>query len=66
MKEIRYDLKTKELKIIEVPEPTPEEIAEMEKRFEEERKASYMPSDVERIEAIETAILELAEVLANG
>lgn len=45
-----------------------EEIAkrkEREDRFEEQQK-NVPPTEAERLEAVEAAILELAEVLANG
>ena len=47
---------------------TPEEIAEL--KVEAERIAEELkntpPTEAERLEAVELAILELAEVLANG
>ena len=49
-------------------ELTTEEIAEM--KAEAERMAEELkntpPTEAERLEAVELAILELAEVLANG
>lgn len=45
-------------------ELTPEEIAEMEKMAELE--SNQPPTDTERLEALESAMLELAEVMANG
>ena len=49
-------------------ELTTEEIAEM--KAEAERMAEELkntpPTEAERLEAVEMAILELAEVLANG
>ena len=50
------------------PDPTPEELTQYElerKQFEEQLK-NTPPSEGERLEAIETAILEIAEVLFNG
>ena len=47
---------------------TETEIAELEtarKQYAEELKKTQ-PTETERLEAIETALLELAEVLANG
>lgn len=52
----------------EYVEMTTEEIAEMKaeaERLAEEQK-NAQPTETERLEAVETAILELAEVLANG
>lgn len=66
MKQIVYDLKTKETKIIELPDPTPEEVAEMENQLNEEINTDTLPSDSERIKILEEALLELAEVIANG
>lgn len=66
MKQIVYDLKTKETKIIELPDPTPEEVAEMENQLNEEINTASLPSDSERIKILEAALLELAEVIANG
>lgn len=50
------------------PNPTAEELAQYDKeikQFEEELK-NAPPTEAERLEAVEMAILELAEVLANG
>lgn len=50
------------------PDSTHEELAQYElerKQFEEQLK-NTPPSETERLEAIETAILEIAEVLFNG
>ena len=47
---------------------TAEEVAELEtarKEYAEQQK-NVPPTEAERLEAIEQAILELAEVLANG
>lgn len=52
----------------EYVEMTAEEIAEYEtakKEFEEQQK-NAPPTETERLEAVETALLELAEVLFNG
>lgn len=43
---------------------TEEEIAEMQE--DKNETTVYLPTNEERIEALEMAILELAEVLANG
>lgn len=47
---------------------TTEEIVEFEtaKKEFEERQKNTPPTETERLEAVETAILELAEVLFNG
>ena len=45
-------------------EMTAEEIAELNKLTEELKNTP--PTEAERLEAVEMAILELAEVLANG
>ena len=68
MKQIVYDLKTKETKIIELPDPTEEEILEMQKAQEEFEKAEAMrqPTVEERLEAMETAFMEFVEVMING
>ena len=49
-------------------EMTTEEIAELEKskREYEERQKNAPPTEADRLEAVEMAILEIAEVLANG
>ena len=68
MKQIIYDLKTKETKIIELPDPTEEEILEMQKAQEEFEKAETMrpPTTEERLEAMEMAFMEFVEVMCNG
>lgn len=68
MKQIVYDLKTKETKIIELPDMTEEEIDEIEKQLEavEIENTTLPPTDAERLAALEMAILELAEVICNG
>lgn len=43
---------------------TAEELAEYKAKAEEQKNVP--PTEAERLEAIEQAILELAEVLANG
>ena len=59
MKKIVFDLQTKKTEIVEVPDPTYEEI-ETENQFEP------LPTETERLEALEMAMLELLEVVANG
>lgn len=44
---------------------TPEEIAEKEQMTEQE-EVIVQPTAEERLEALELALLELAEVMANG
>lgn len=61
MKALVYNCKTKKQ---EYRDLTPEEIAEMEKMAELE--SNQPPTDTERLEALELAMLELAEVYANG
>ena len=60
MKKIVFDLKTKQTEIVEAPDIIYEETET------ENQNEPYIPTDTERIEALEMAILELAEVLANG
>lgn len=61
---LTYNCKTKKT---EYREYTPEEILEMEKQFEVENSITLLPpTESERLEALEAAILELAEVIANG
>lgn len=47
---------------------TAEEIAECEaiRKQEEEKEKNLPPTDSDRIEALESALLELAEVMCNG
>ena len=59
MKKIVFDLQTKKTEIVEVPDTTYEEI-ETENQFEP------LPTETERLEALEMAMLELLEVVANG
>lgn len=59
MKNIVFDLQTKKMEIVEVPDTTYEEI-ETENQFEP------LPTETERLEALEMAMLELLEVVANG
>lgn len=59
MKKIVFDLQTKKMEIVEVPDTTYEEI-ETENQFEP------LPTETERLEALEMAMLELLEVVANG
>ena len=60
---LTYNCKTKKT---EYREYTPEEILEMERQLELENSTTLPPTDTERLEAIEMALLELAEVIANG
>ena len=60
MKKIVFDLKTKETEIVEVPDVIYEETET------EIKNEPYIPTDTERIEVLEMAMLELAEVIANG
>ena len=54
---IVYDLKTKQIEIIEESNEIIEEMVET---------ATLPPTPEERIEALEMALLELAEVMCNG
>lgn len=58
MKKIVFDLKTKQTEIVEEPDVIYEET--------EIKNEPHIPTDTERIEALEMAMLELAEVIANG
>ena len=44
---------------------TAEELAEIQAKIEEE-KTYILPTDAERLEALETAFMELVEVVVNG
>ena len=59
---LTYNCKTKKT---EYREYTEEEIMEIEELAKVENLPS-LPSDSERIKILEAAILELAEVIANG
>lgn len=51
-----------------LPEPTAEELAQMEeerRKWKEEQK-NLPPTESDRLEALESALLELAEVMCNG
>lgn len=49
-------------------ELTAEEIAKCEaiRKQEEEKEKNLPPTEIDRIEALESALLELAEVMCNG
>lgn len=59
---LTYNCKTKKT---EYRDFTPEEIMEIEERAKVENLTT-LPSDSERIKILEAALLELAEVIANG
>lgn len=63
MKILEFDLKTKKMGYREM---SPEEIAEQEKSAEQEKGMIPQPTAEERIEALEMALIELAEVMTNG
>lgn len=54
---IVYDLKTKQIEIIEESNEIIDEVIET---------TTLPPTDLERLEALEKALLELAEVISNG
>ena len=60
MEKIVFDLKTKKTEIVEVPDIIYEEPIDTESQIE------HIPTESERLEALEMAMLEIAEVLANG
>ena len=62
MSVLSYNCKTKQTTYREYTE---EEIMEQE-TFAKVEPIPQMPTDTERIEALEMALLELAEVIANG
>lgn len=58
MENVVFDIKTGKTKIVEVPDTVIEGT--------ETEPIIYLPTSEERLEALEMAMLELAEVLANG
>lgn len=63
MKILEFDLKTKKMGYREM---SLEEIAEQEKSAEQEEGMIPQPTVEERIEVLEMALIELAEVMTNG
>ena len=63
MSVLEYNCKTKKT---EYRELTNEEKSEIEMLMNIEETTTLPPTDLERLEALEKALLELAEVISNG